>query len=326
MQSAPEKTAPSGSDALDPITSAELLRSLEGHTDSTPPNATKATSDTLFAAVQASFPEPHFLTYREVRDSTGHDAERAADALALGMYRSRGRELHGFEFKISRSDWLRELAQPEKAESWFQYCDRWALVVSDATIVREGELPPNWGLAVPRKGRLKWLVKPQALEPLPISRHGLVALVYRAVQQEQRDEQAAYQRGLDEGARNAAADLKNLQSQRDDLLDTINRFEAASGISLHNFLNRADPKHGADLGKAVRALLSRHPRLSDIQTDLERSASAMEREAAQLRERSKVIAQLLSAADIPGLGYWTNSAELLDAISGEADLPTDYCI
>ncbi|HZC22223.1 MAG TPA: hypothetical protein VE866_02710 [Candidatus Binatia bacterium] len=325
MQATPELAKPD-SDELDPVTKVEILRSLEEPAESAPTDPAKRTSDALFAAVQASFGEPHFLTYREVRDSTGHDAERAADALALGIYRSRGREIWGFEFKISRNDWLRELAQPDKAESWFQYCDRWALVVSDANIVNEGELPPNWGLAIPRRGRLKWLVKPPALDPLPLSRHGLVALVYRAVQQEKRDEQAAYQRGLTEGIKNAATELKDLKSQRDGLLETIHQFEAAAGVSLRNYLDRADPSYGARLGKAVRILMMRHPRLSDIQLDLQRCASAMEREAAQLRERSNVIAQLVSPADCPGLGYWTNSAELIEAISGEVDLPMDYCI
>lgn len=100
----------------------------------------------LLAALKTSFSTPHFTVLNEVRDSTGHDSERAADALALGMYRSRGREIWGVEFKVSRADWLCELRQPEKAESWFQFCDRWALLVSDASIVSPGELPVGWGL------------------------------------------------------------------------------------------------------------------------------------------------------------------------------------
>lgn len=109
--------------------------------------ATKA-SDPLLQAVIRSFSAPHFVTLSEVRDSTGFDSRRSADALALGMFRSRGRLLYGFEFKVSRSDWLCELRKPQKAESWFQYCDHWGLIVSDISIVKTGELPAGWGLGV----------------------------------------------------------------------------------------------------------------------------------------------------------------------------------
>lgn len=42
-----------------------------------------AAAGEILSALKASFSTPHFI-----RDSTGHDSERAADALALGMYRS----------------------------------------------------------------------------------------------------------------------------------------------------------------------------------------------------------------------------------------------
>lgn len=73
-----------------------------------------AAAGEILSALKASFSTPHFI-----RDSTGHDSERAADALALGMYRSRGREIWGFEFKVSRADWLWELRQREKLNPGF---------------------------------------------------------------------------------------------------------------------------------------------------------------------------------------------------------------
>jgi hypothetical protein len=78
MLATPELTTPE-SDGLDPVTKVEILRSLEEPAAESARRFGKVQVLPLFAAVQASFSEPHFLTYREVRDSTGHDAERTAD-------------------------------------------------------------------------------------------------------------------------------------------------------------------------------------------------------------------------------------------------------
>jgi len=81
-----------------------------------------------------------------VRSDAGFDATRTADAIAMDLWPSKGLELHGFEVKISRADWLRELAKPDKSVPVGRYCDRWWLVVPDRAIVRPGELPADWGL------------------------------------------------------------------------------------------------------------------------------------------------------------------------------------
>lgn len=54
---------------------------------------------------------------------------------------------HGHEVKVSRSDWLRELADPTKAETFREHMHCWWLVVPDAAIVRD-DLPDGWGLMV----------------------------------------------------------------------------------------------------------------------------------------------------------------------------------
>ncbi|QNJ56375.1 hypothetical protein KNV19_gp61 [Gordonia phage Portcullis] len=74
-----------------------------------------------------------------------HGRLRTADALAIDTWMSKGMELHGFEVKCSRSDWLTELKQPEKSEAFRRICDRWWLVTSDPSIVKPGELPDGWG-------------------------------------------------------------------------------------------------------------------------------------------------------------------------------------
>jgi hypothetical protein len=94
---------------------------------------------------------------------------RTADAIAVDLWPSSGNLVHGFEVKVSRSDWLTELRDPSKADAFRRYCDHWWLVVSDANIAHDG-VPDGWGLlAVGRDGRLRVRVKAPRLqrEPMP---------------------------------------------------------------------------------------------------------------------------------------------------------------
>lgn len=116
---------------------------------------------------------------------------RAADFIAIDLYPGgHGCELHGHEVKVSRSDWLHELKQPDKSEAFKRYMDRWWLVVPDAKIVKPGELPEGWGLlslvkdkwpgrGMPDLDNLKLRVKVQApkLTPEPLPREMVATLM-----------------------------------------------------------------------------------------------------------------------------------------------------
>ncbi|SKV43854.1 Uncharacterised protein [Mycobacteroides abscessus subsp. massiliense] len=64
----------------------------------------------------------------------------------------------GHELKVSRADWLNELNKPGKADQWADQCHAWWLVVSDPSIVQEGELPPGWGLMSPGKSKTRMAI------------------------------------------------------------------------------------------------------------------------------------------------------------------------
>lgn len=93
-----------------------------------------------------------------------------ADAIALdghappysaykdGMVDYHDRDIHGFEVKVSRADWLREKHTHDeefpaawKSYPWGRYCTHWWLVVPHKDIVQPGELPEGWGLLVGSK-------------------------------------------------------------------------------------------------------------------------------------------------------------------------------
>ena len=71
---------------------------------------------------------------------------RRADAIALNTQGSRNYKIVGFEFKASRSDWLNELRDGQKAERFVRLCDEWYVVAGGTNIVKGSELPNGWGL------------------------------------------------------------------------------------------------------------------------------------------------------------------------------------
>lgn len=104
---------------------------------------------------------PRYVVAEHVRNQCGFGGWwgtgplRTADALVVDLWPSSGHLVHGFEVKVSRSDWLTELKDPDKAEAFKPYCDHWWLVVPDVEIVRS-DLPLGWGLlAVGKDGRLR---------------------------------------------------------------------------------------------------------------------------------------------------------------------------
>lgn len=133
-----------------------------------------------------------------VKIATGFEAARICDYMALDLWTgygsNRGVKLHGHEVKVSRSDWLTELRDPEKAAAFSVFCDYWWLVAADKTIVRGEELPEGWGLMVPYGRTLRVLKPAVRLEPLPMPR-SLQGTLTRAV-----TKTAARLRDQDDGA------------------------------------------------------------------------------------------------------------------------------
>ena len=144
------------------------------------------TKQELLDRLAARFSAPQYAFFTEVGNAVGFPSSRM-DALAMAMWRSLGLEIHGFEVKMYRGDWLRELRQPFKAEDLFSYCDRWWLLVADRKIVKDGELPPQWGLLAPRGEGLAAIVKPQKLSPQPLDREFLASILRKAFRTTKRE-------------------------------------------------------------------------------------------------------------------------------------------
>lgn len=129
------------------------------------------------AALRALYAAPTWATAFEVAEATGAYARRRADMVAVNCYPSQGMEIHGCEVKVSRSDWLREIKNPDKVEQGvYRYCDRW-WVATLPGIVKAEELPPTWGLYELHGTRLKVQVKAPKLTPQPVDVGFLASLL-----------------------------------------------------------------------------------------------------------------------------------------------------
>lgn len=121
---------------------------------------------------------PRWAFATHVRDKAGFDASRTLDAVAMDTWPSSGLALHGYEVKCSRSDWLRELAQPWKAAAFTRWVD-FFWVVAPTGVVKD-ELPDRWGLLEVRGTRLHAATRAKRLDPEPLDRSFVAALLRAA--------------------------------------------------------------------------------------------------------------------------------------------------
>lgn len=242
----------------------------EGELFSTVPKRPKpVSSGDLRDALRLRYAMPEWAMFCEVASGTGANAGRYADAVVMNMYPSRGLAVHGFEIKISRSDWLRELKQPTKSESIQQYCDFW-WVVTPKDIVQTGELPVTWGLLELRGSRLQCVTQGPKLTPKPLDRSFAAALIRRAGEVDEHERRAMLEREREEArARHAESHQRELDRGLEryrELQKQVQEFETASGIKIDRHYG------GAKLGQAIKTLFdgwgTLPSRLANVESNL----------------------------------------------------------
>lgn len=215
------------------------------------------TTQELLEKLAAKYPPPAYAFLSQVADGTGTNRCRTADAIITSLWPSRGLSIIGCELKISRSDWLHELKQPCKANSIGQHCNQWYVVVGEADIVQEGELPPAWGLIAPKskaKNSALQIVKESPFREVKALDLEFVVAVMRNVcermvakdllktafaEAEKRGEEHA-----DWSAKRAIEDLKELREK-------LEVFEKASGVKITDCW----PEKYGNIGAAVKTVL-----------------------------------------------------------------------
>lgn len=240
----------------------------------------------LVALLAKRYPAPEYAFLPQVPDGTTVNKRRTVDALALGLWRSRGFAMHGFECKVSRSDWLRERKNPLKAETIAVHCDHWWLVISDRDIVRVAELPDEWGLMVAEGKSLKVIHAAPKRSPEPITLPILCGILRRATEgvvtkESVRDQiEDAYQRGRKHAEQHASHDSHNRAYEQ--LRADLDAFEAASGIKISGW-------NGGVIGEAV----SRFMKIEDARVTLRRAVIGFREQV----KRTLAVAESLANED-----------------------------
>lgn len=217
----------------------------------------------LYRMIAAKHPPPAWACFSQVRNGTGYSRkqDRTADALAMSLWPSRGIDLHGFEIKIARNDWLRELKNPEKAEELAAYCDRWWMVAPSTEVIRPDELPTRWGLMVPKKKKLVTLVKAEALTAKALDRPLLASILRRAAEMMERalrsyvpreDIRAELDAAEEKGKK--LAECAGLDRKYESLKEAVDTFEKASGVALASW-----PHANKRIGQIVKTVLEGGP-------------------------------------------------------------------
>jgi hypothetical protein len=258
------------------------------------------------AAFAARFPAGEYAVLYEVSDATGGRATRRADAIVMSCWPSRGIWLDGFEFKISRSDWVREKSDPEKSAAVQQFCDHWWVVAGDEKIVRDGELPKTWGLMALRAGKLVTVIEAPELEPQPYTRGFLASLLRNAqkgyVPQSSVDsmieERAATRAKALAGPEGRFVDQFNqLKAEYDELTKRVRNFEFASGVSINRWAAET-PDDVARIGRVVGMLLGGNVGRMPFET----ARGALKRAMAMVTEAEKELDAALPLAPVAANG------------------------
>ena len=207
----------------------------------------KPRASDICSALRLRFPrESHALLF-EVADTTG-GTRRYADAVAIGLWSSHGHAIEGVEVKISRSDFLNEMKQPQKSEAVFKFCNRWWLACPK-DMVKPAEIPHTWGLLeLHSDGVLRQKVKAPKLTPIGCTMGFLAALLRRhagvdeemAKNEIDREVQMATERirvRLEEKAKN---DYSSRVRLAEESLKTVERIKEETGLDLTSHRHRDD--------------------------------------------------------------------------------------
>jgi hypothetical protein len=201
------------------------------------------TSGDVGTLLAEKYPRDRYALFFDVPDNVGTNAHRRADAIAIGCWRSVGHLIDGFEIKVSRSDWLREVGLVTKADPFIERCDRWWLVTSSPAIAKLEEIPACWGWMAVTKGGLR-VQKPAPRLPQQSEQvHRLFMIgILRKMQEDMT--RAPEVRQIMESERAKIAEKidqevkwRTDRNQRrvDELQAKVNKFEAESGLKIDDW-------------------------------------------------------------------------------------------
>lgn len=258
----------------------------------------KHTEASITAMLASKYSGSDWAFCSKVPNGTGMQKDRTADGLAMSLWPSKGLHLHGFEIKVSRSDWLKEIQDVSKAAAFSRYCHYW-WVVAPKGIVKLEEMPGDWGLI--EAGKSLRNKKAATLRDPENPDHALLAGIFRACNK-QDDNMNAIAAARREGYRQGCAETEKRFEKKIDpdailskrklerLQSALDEFEKRSGVSIDEWSGRSigDDVNLArrlrncvspqNLNQLQRSLLDSADRCGSILADFERLLSGNAKE------------------------------------------------
>lgn len=206
----------------------------------------------VWELLRKKYPANEYVLMEEVSDAAGFNRSNSADFISYCLWPSRGLQINGIELKSFRSDWLRELKKPDKAENIFKYCDYFWLLTTDFTIAKLEEIPETWGWMYIQGKSVKIAKQAPKLNPLPLSKGFVAAMLKRADSKDGFIRKDSISDKIKEAEENAIEiskrDFGYKIKQAEEYISIIKDFEKESGIEF----NRWTHYEPAKIGKAVK--------------------------------------------------------------------------
>ena len=268
----------------------------------------------LIDLVRKQHDGPAWIVVEELGNSTGSNVSRHADAVAIGLWPSRGYEIHGYELKISRSDVQKELSDPSKADAVGKFCDYWWLVVGDLKIIDGLVIPDAWGILYPKNKVLRVHRKaPKRADVTPVHR-GFVAAIVRRVCEgwvPKHEHNALKTNALEQAKAELERDRRYSRENNEHELQlmqaAIKRFEDHTGVSISPRYGDAGELHALNnweldrIGPAVKVVMQAREAMGRLMWQSDDAAALVRAELdgieRAIRNHETSIANRRAAAD-----------------------------
>ncbi len=225
------------------------------------------TSDDIKALLNEKYSDgDKCLIAFEVNEGTGSNSGRRIDALSMELWPSKNYKIVGFEIKVSRSDWLNEMKQPEKSLAISRFCDEFYLVAPYGVLGID-ELPKTWGYIQATSDRIFTKIKAPKREAVAIERPFMASFV-RSLTKKYSDKKLlqAQVEKVKENLSNQFDDknahrIKRLEEQLAESQSIINYFNKQTGLQLNKW-NVGNVVHAIN---SIKGIKKREGYISDIE-------------------------------------------------------------
>ena len=138
------------------------------------------TTDMIAAMMRHKWPnQPSYVFFQELILGTGWSNQQRADGYLLELWPSKGFEKTAFEYKVSRSDFLSEIKNPQKRQGIKNFADYFVFVTANG-ICKKEEIPQDCGWYEYDGSELHIRIRPPKLPSVPNPCWSFVSSLIRA--------------------------------------------------------------------------------------------------------------------------------------------------